>query len=277
MKDLLVELWNWLILKPCIWAFVLFRCAGDSSDTSLVLPMRTEDIELRINISWHKMSCIDCFKVLFFLLILVFFSFLICFCSSSLLFAGKEFAYITITFFVYALLYDLVCCIWCWCIFRYTCIVFYILNWVEWWFPVNCHTHFFISLANRYCLQSWWSFRFSRSFIWITISLRNFHLNLASCEVWKCYERTTIYSYLYLVSSKHLIICSEASTFCRFMCNLSLFCFSCSFITLDMFFSVELRQCVMLVELSLEHNKLIRPLLDFRSSYQQHALQSSFT
>jgi hypothetical protein len=29
--------------------------------------------------------------------------------------------------------------------------------------------------------------------------------------------------------------------------------------------AVELRQCVELVELSLEHNKLVRPLLDFRS------------
>lgn len=29
--------------------------------------------------------------------------------------------------------------------------------------------------------------------------------------------------------------------------------------------TVELRQCVGLVELSLEHNKLVRPLLDFRS------------
>ena len=28
--------------------------------------------------------------------------------------------------------------------------------------------------------------------------------------------------------------------------------------------SVELRQCVLLEELSLEHNKLVRPLLDFR-------------
>jgi Leucine-rich repeat (LRR) protein len=28
---------------------------------------------------------------------------------------------------------------------------------------------------------------------------------------------------------------------------------------------VELRQCVGLVELSLEHNKLVRPLLDFRA------------
>jgi Leucine-rich repeat (LRR) protein len=27
---------------------------------------------------------------------------------------------------------------------------------------------------------------------------------------------------------------------------------------------VELRQCVLLEELSLEHNKLVRPLLDFR-------------
>lgn len=32
--------------------------------------------------------------------------------------------------------------------------------------------------------------------------------------------------------------------------------------------AVELRQCVGLVELSLEHNKLIRPLLDFRSFHQ---------
>lgn len=31
------------------------------------------------------------------------------------------------------------------------------------------------------------------------------------------------------------------------------------------FYAVELRQCVGLVELSLEHNKLVRPLLDFRS------------
>lgn len=33
--------------------------------------------------------------------------------------------------------------------------------------------------------------------------------------------------------------------------------------------AVELRQCVGLVELSLEHNKLVRPLLDFRSFYMQ--------
>ena len=32
---------------------------------------------------------------------------------------------------------------------------------------------------------------------------------------------------------------------------------------------VELRQCVGLVELSLEHNKLVRPLLDFRSFHEQ--------
>lgn len=32
--------------------------------------------------------------------------------------------------------------------------------------------------------------------------------------------------------------------------------------------AAELRQCVGLVELSLEHNKLIRPLLDFRSLWQ---------
>ncbi|CAI0468244.1 unnamed protein product [Linum tenue] len=40
--------------------------------------------------------------------------------------------------------------------------------------------------------------------------------------------------------------------------------------------AVELRQCVQLVELSLEHNKLIRPLLDFRSPVMQGESSSYF-
>ena len=40
--------------------------------------------------------------------------------------------------------------------------------------------------------------------------------------------------------------------------------------------AVELRQCVGLVELSLEHNKLVRPLLDFRSFHHDSTFQLAY-